>query len=174
MLRHARVSKQESPVIREVVVADAAALSSIYNRYVLETTVSFEERAITLAEMVDRIEEVRAADLPWFVAEENGVVAGYAYATKWKGRSAYRFSVETSVYLAAGWQGKGLGTSLYQHVLNQLRGLGIHLAIGGIALPNPASIALHEKLGFRKVAHFSEVGFKFGKWVDLGYWQLRL
>lgn len=161
-------------VIREVAATDADEISRIYNRYVLETTVSFEERAVTASEMTARIAETRGAKLPWFIAEENGVVAGYAYATNWRVRSAYRFSAETSVYLAPDYHGRGLGRQLYQHVLIQLKELGFHLAIGGIALPNPASIALHEKLGFRKVAHFSEVGFKFGKWVDLGYWQLTL
>ena len=99
---------------------------------------------------------------------------GYASATKWKGRSAYRFSVETTIYLAPHSVGKRIGTELYRHLLDQLRDLGLHTAIGGVALPNPASVALHEKCGFRKVAHFGEVGFKFGKWIDVAYWQVSL
>jgi L-amino acid N-acyltransferase YncA len=161
-------------MIRDVLATDADALTRIYNHYVLETTVSFEERAISASEMAPRIADVQAAGLPWFVAQQDGRLIGYAYATRWKARSAYRFSVETSVYLAPGTEGKGMGTSLYRRLISDLKERGIHLAIGGIALPNPASIALHEKLGFRKVAHFSEVGYKFGTWVDVGYWQLTM
>lgn len=121
-----------------------------------------------------RIADVQAAGLPWLVAEAEGVVAGYAYATKWRVRHAYRFSVESSVYLAPASAGQGIGTMLYRALLDRLRDGGFHLAIGGIALPNAASIALHEKLGFEKVAQFREVGFKFGRWTDVGYWQLSL
>ena len=103
-----------------------------------------------------------------------GTALGYAYASKWKGRCAYRFAVETTVYLDAPAHGRGLGRRLYERLLAALRESGMHVAIGGIALPNPASIALHEKLGFRKVGQFEEVGFKLGRWVDVGYWQVML
>ena len=107
-------------------------------------------------------------------AELDGVAVGYAYATKWRVRNAYRFSVEKSVYLAPEKAGKGIGTALYEALLTRLRDGGYHLAIGGIALPNRASVALHEKLGFEQVAQFREVGLKFNQWTDLGYWQLVL
>lgn len=94
---------------------------------------------------------------------------GYAYASKWKGRCAYRYSVEVSVYLHAEQSGQGMGTALYSALFKQLSELGYHVAIGGIALPNAASVALHEKFGMKKVAHFKEIGFKFGQWVDVGY-----
>ena len=161
-------------LIRQAIAADAEAIAGIYNHYILETIVTFEEQAISPSEIAERIAEATAASLPWLVAQRDGIVVGYAYASSWKGRCAYRYSVETTVYLATGWLGNGIGTSLYQELLRQLTGHGLHVAIGGIALPNAASVALHEKLGFRKVAQFSEVGFKFGKWIDVGYWQSTL
>ncbi|MGH8085997.1 MAG: arsinothricin resistance N-acetyltransferase ArsN1 family B [Lysobacter sp.] len=162
-------------MIRNATSADASALASIYNRYVLDTTVTFEESAVSETEMAARIAEVQGASLPWLVAEDDaGGVLGHAYASKWKGRCAYRFAVEITVYLDAAAHGRGLGRQLYERLLAVLRDAGMHVAIGGIALPNPASIALHEKLGFRKVGQFDEVGFKFGRWVDVGYWQVML
>ncbi len=161
-------------MIRGAVAADAEAISSIYNHYVRETIVTFEEQPVSASEMAGRLAEVAAASLPWLVAERDGSIVGYARATKWKGRSAYRFSVETTIYLAPHCVGKRIGTGLYQYLLDQLKDRGLHTAIGGVALPNPTSVALHEKFGFRKVAHFGEVGFKFGKWIDVAYWQLSL
>jgi L-amino acid N-acyltransferase YncA len=160
--------------IRNAGSTDAAALAAIYNHYVLNTAISFEEAALSEAEMARRIAEVQAAGLPWLVIDDAGALAGYAYATRWRVRPAYRHSVETSVYLRAGSAGAGFGTLLYRALLARLREDGRHLVIGGIALPNPASVALHEKAGFEKVAHFSEVGFKLGRWHDVGYWQLIL
>lgn len=161
-------------MIRQAVATDAEAIARIYNYYILDTTVTFEEQPVAPAQMAERIAAVIAASLPWLVVEQDGSILGYARASKWKERSAYRFSVETTIYLAPHCQGKGIGTNLYQHLLKQLKDLELHLAIGGVALPNAASVALHEKLGFRKVAHFNEVGFKFGTWIDVAYWQLSL
>jgi len=160
--------------IRQASIADAAAIAAIYNHYVRETSITFEEQTVDLSDMAARIAEVRGASLPWLVHEREGIVTGYAYASKWKGRCAYRYSVESSVYLAPDATGRGIGAELYRRLIEELTGLGLHVAIGGIALPNAASVALHEKLGFRKVAEFSEVGFKFGRWIDVGYWQLTL
>ena len=160
--------------IRDASVEDAESIASIYNHFVLTTSISFEEAEVPVIEMAGRIADLQASGLPWIVAQQDGVVAGYAYATKWRVRHAYRFSVETSVYLAPDQAGKGIGTALYQALLKRLRDGGYHLAIGGIALPNAASVALHEKLGFEKVAQFREVGFKFDQWTDVGYWQLIL
>lgn len=160
--------------IRDASVEDAESIASIYNHFVLTTSISFEEAEVPVIEMAGRIADLQASGLPWLVAELDGVVAGYAYATKWRVRHAYRFSVETSVYLAHEKAGKGFGTALYEALLTRLREGGYHLAIGGIALPNAASVALHEKLGFEKVAQFREVGLKFDQWTDVGYWQLVL
>lgn len=160
--------------IRAAVADDAKAIAAIYNHYVATTTISFEEQPVGDAEMAQRITDVQVAGLPWLVAEQDHQVLGYAYASKWRVRHAYRFSVESSVYLAPQSARQGLGTALYTALLAQLGEQGYHLVIGGIALPNEASVALHEKMGFRKVAHFGEVGFKFGRWIDVGYWERKL
>ena len=157
--------------IRNATAADAEAIATIYNHYVEKTVVTFEEEPVSAAEMQRRMDDVASSSLPWLVGELEGRVVGYAYATKWKARSAYRFSVETTVYLAEGLGKQGLGSRLYEELFRRLKGQGIHAAIGGIALPNYASVALHEKFGMRKVAHFEQVGFKFGKWVDVAYWE---
>ena len=101
-------------------------------------------------------------------------VVGYAYAGPWRTRAAYRFAVETTVYLDRNRTGHGLGRALYGRLLADLRELGFRCAMGGIALPNDASVALHERMGFVKVAHFREVGFKFNRWIDVAYWQRAL
>lgn len=160
-------------MIRPATPDDASAIVDIYNHYVNTTVISFEERPVTPEEMAGRIREVTAI-LPWYVHEDQGRVIGYAYATRWRVRSAYRYAAETSVYLAPGQGGKGIGSALYKALLAELRAREIHMAIGGIAQPNPASVALHESLGFEKVAHFSQVGRKFDRWIDMGYWELRL
>ncbi|QGZ37742.1 phosphinothricin acetyltransferase [Pseudoduganella flava] len=162
-------------MIRDANPADAAAIAAIYNPYIADSTISFEEEAVSVEEMRTRVQGVQDGGLPWLVLEhDDGSIAGYAYATKWRVRHAYRFSVETTVYLAPAHGRKGHGTALYVALLERLRAAGCHLAIAGIAQPNEASVALHEKMGYRKVAHFSEVGFKFGRWVDVGYWELKL
>jgi phosphinothricin acetyltransferase len=160
-------------MIRYAAAADASAISAIYNHYVLETTISFEEAAVTPAEMARRIQETLQS-LPWLVWQDGSAIHGFAYASKWKGRCAYRHSAEVTVYLDPTSTGRGIGSRLYESLLADLRQRNLHAAIGGIALPNPASIALHERLGFRKVAHFEQVGWKFGRWIDVGYWQLLL
>ena len=159
-------------MIRGGTTDDATAIAEIYNHYVRETVVTFEETQVSAAEMAQRIADVGAC-FPWLVWDDEGVV-GYAYASAWKTRSAYRFSVETTIYLAPGHDGRGIGSQLYRALLAELKTRSVHTVIGGVALPNPASIALHEKLGFRKIAHFAEVGWKLGRWVDVGYWQLIL
>lgn len=160
-------------MIRNAMPADAEAICRIYNPYVEKTAVTFEETPLTPEQMSARIQSY-GARLPWLVFEEEGEILGYAYAASWKERSAYRHSVETSVYLAEGARGRRLGSLLYRELFDRLRELSIHAVIAGIALPNPESIALHEKFGFRQVAHFREVGRKFDRWIDLGYWQLIL
>lgn len=160
--------------IRDATVDDAKVVAGIYNHYILNTTITFEEQAVTDTDMAQRISDVQGAGLPWLVVEFDGEVVGYAYATKWRVRHAYRFSVESTVYLAPELSGKGLGRALYTELLLRLATGGYHLVIGGIALPNAASIALHEKMGFEQVAQFREVGFKFDRWLDVGYWEKKL
>lgn len=160
-------------MIRPVNETDAAAIAAIYNHYVRTTTISFEEQEVFAAEMARRITDVTAR-LPWYVFEQDGEVLGYAYATPWRVRSAYRFSVESSVYVMNGKGGQGIGSRLYRTLIESLRSLGLQVVIGGIALPNDPSIGLHERLGFEKVAHFKRVGRKFEQWIDVAYWQLQL
>jgi phosphinothricin acetyltransferase len=157
--------------IRAATPEDASALAAIYNHYVRETIVTFEEEPVPADAFARRIEDVLSASFPWLVAVEESELAGYAYATPWKPRSGYRFSAEVTVYLAPGMAGRGLGSALYGELFSILEKGSVHAAMGGIALPNDASVALHEKVGMRKVAHFKEAGYKFGRWIDVGYWQ---
>lgn len=160
-------------MIRACLPSDASRICEIYNHYVMATVITFEEVPVTEPEMAQRITSV-GASLPWLVWEQNGVIAGYAYASPWKQRSAYRFSVESSVYLCPDFVHQGIGTELYEALIADLRRHDVHCVVGGIALPNPASVGLHEKLGFAKIGQFREVGLKFRQWVDVGYWELLL
>jgi phosphinothricin acetyltransferase len=135
--------------------------------------VTFEEQPVSREEMARRIGET-TRQWPWLVSETNGNVTAYAYAAPWKSRSAYRFAVECAIYVAPAAQRTGLGTRLYRQLLEELRKGGAHSVIAGIALPNPGSIALHEKLGFHKIGLFEEVGRKHDRWIDVGYWELVL
>ena len=149
----------------------AEAIAAIYNHYVRETIVTFEEEPVSAAEMASRIAEIATLGLPWLVAEQDRTVVGYAYATRWNERVAYRYSVESTVSLAPGRDGRGLGSALYSALFGRLVATGAHAVIASSALPNARSIALHEKFGMSGPAHFKEVGFKFGRWIDVGYWQ---
>lgn len=161
-------------MIRAAKLTDAVDLADIYNYYVLNTVVTFEEQAVSHEGMAQRLAENIDAELPWLVAEHNQDVVGFAYASKWKGRCAYRYSVEVTVYLRHSMISNGIGSALYTKLFDILREKSVHVVLGGISLPNDASIALHEKFGMTKVAHFEEVGNKFGNWVDVAYWQGRL
>ena len=161
-------------MIRAATESDVQAVADIYNYYIKNTVVTFEELPVSPNDILERIEKITSSSLPWLVAEDGGVVIGYAYAGKWNVRSAYRHTIESTVYLSHSSVAKGWGTRLYTALFELLRHKSIHTVIGGITLLNPASIALHEKFGMKKVAHFSEVGYKFGKWLDVGYWQMEL
>jgi phosphinothricin acetyltransferase len=158
-------------VIRSATGDDSHSIAEIYNYYILNTVVTFEEQTVAPGEVSSRIHKVLSDSLPYLVAVQDDLVVGYAYAAKWHERSAYRYSAETTIYLDSRHVGRKMGRNLYSALLDQLKARGLHAAMGGIALPNPRSVALHEKLGFTKVAHYKEVGFKFGEWLDVGYWQ---
>lgn len=160
-------------MLRNASPDDAATICAIYNHYIEHTPITFEESTVAPCEMKSRIVKVTKT-LPWLVAEENGELAGYCYATQWRERSAYQNSVEVSVYLHPTAVGKRKGTELLGQLLSELRDRRKHCVIGGVALPNAASVALLEKFGLRQVAYFREVGYKFGQWIDVGYWQLLL
>lgn len=160
-------------MIRHVKPSDAGELCRIYNAYIMNTRITFEETPLTVKDMRSRIREITTA-YPWLVYEKRGKVFGYTYASRWKERSAYRYTVEAGIYIDPGQTGKGIGLELSERLIGELRKRSFHTIICGIALPNRASIALCKKFGFKRVAHFREVGFKLGKWVDVGYWELLL
>lgn len=160
-----------SPICRAANVNDAIAISEIYNYYVDHTIITFEEERVSSDDIRQRIERVLANQLPWLIAEFDGRVIGYAYAAPWRERSAYRHSVEVSVYLEQSIELRGVGSLLYQALFDALDAANVHVALAGIALPNDRSIALHEKFKMKKVAHLNEVGRKFDQWIDVGYWQ---
>ena len=157
--------------VRLVTADDAAAIASLYTPYVSATAVSFEIEPPDAAEMRSRI--VSHGDLyPWFVAcGEDGAILGYAYACAFRARKAYRFSVETTVYVADGAHRRGIGTTLYAHLLPVLEAQGFTQAIAAITLPNEASVRLHEAHGFREAGVYRQVGWKLGEWRSVGLWQ---
>jgi phosphinothricin acetyltransferase len=158
-------------VVRPAVAADASHVSEIYNHYVATSTITFEAEPVSTAEMGERIRDIQSQSYPWLVAAIGSDVVGFAYASKWKVRAAYRHSSEITVYVRAGQGRSGIGSALYERLLPAVKERGVHAVIGGVALPNDASIRLHEKFGFVKCAHFREVGFKFDRWIDVAYWQ---
>lgn len=158
-------------MIRTVKLTDASDICGIYNHYIINTIITFDEEPVTVREMEERISEV-SAKYPWVVFEENERVEGFSYASDWKSRCAYRYSVESSIYISPSLTNRRIGIRLYTELLKRLREMNIHSVIGGIALPNIPSIKLHENFGFKNVAKFNDVGWKFNKWIDVGYWQL--
>lgn len=152
---------------------DAAACAAIYQPHVEGSAVSFEERAPSAAELAARIERYGATHA-WLVAAREGRVVGYAYATKYNERPAYRWSTSVSVYVGEGERGRGVGRALYAALFERLRERGFRMACAGITLPNEASVALHERLGFEQVGLNRQIGWKHGAWRDVGWWQLEL
>lgn len=159
--------------IRPFLPGDEHGISAIYNHYITGTTITFEEAPLTADAMRARIDDYRQHH-PWLVCEIDGQIAGYSYASQFHHRAAYRHTVETTVYLRKGFERRGIGRALYQPLLQLLAQQGCHVALAAIALPNEGSAGLHEALGFAKVGHFSQVGRKFDRWIDVGYWEKRL
>ena len=164
---------KDGHLIRAATFEDAEAIARIYNWYIEHTAITFEESLIDAAVMRERI-CIEDATRLWLVLEIDNVVQRYACAARWKDRSAYRFFREVSIYLDQSAIGHGHGKRLLAALLDVLRETPIHLLIAGISLPNDASIGLHEAFGFEPVGDFSEVGFKFNEYLDVGYWQLKL
>jgi len=159
-------------MIRAVTAADAQAIVDIYNYYVENTTVSFEETPVTREEMEERIRRV-TAQYPWLALEAGGEIEGYAYLSPWKTRSAYRCTAEVSIYLKKGLEGRGRGSALMERLLEErekMEKMKIHVLTACITLPNPRSVGLHEKFGFQPAGRYREVGFKQGRWLDVGDW----
>lgn len=160
-------------VIRDARPDDAAALLHIYRPFVLDTSVSFELTPPTVAEFEARITSAQT-QWAWLVAERAGEVAGYAYASAFRTRAAYRLTVETSAYVHPDHRGRGIAGALYRELFEVLKKKGYCNAYAGIALPNDASIAFHKSLGFTAVGVFHRAGWKFGKWHDVSWWEARL
>ena len=160
-------------VIRLASAADAAAVQAIYAPYVRETAISFETEPPTVEEMGRRIRAI-LEHAPWLVCERDGAMVGYAYAGRFHARAAYRWSVELTVYVDQAQRRNGLGLALYTALLDALRLQGFRVAIGTITVPNPASVGLHERLGFQRAALLPAIGFKHGRWHDVGWWSLDL
>lgn len=152
--------------IRRVETKDAGRIAEIYNEYVLRTTVTFETEAIGAEAMEGRVSKI-ASTFPFFVYEYDGVVLGYCYAHLWKERAAFSRTLETTVYLDSKSCGMGFGRSLMERLIGECRGLGFHSLIACVTADNTRSVSFHQELGFRQVSHFSEVGFKFGRWLDV-------
>jgi len=152
---------------------DANEIAAIYRPFVESTIISFETVAPEPHEMADRI----AATLtryPWLVCESDGEIAGYAYATKHRERKAYQWSVDTSAYVHPRYWRRGIGGGLYRSLFAVLSAQGFVNAYAGIALPNPASVGLHESAGFQPVGIYRSVGYKLGAWHDVGWWERAL
>lgn len=162
-------------MIRDVMSSDAAAICAIYNHYVEKTVVTFEEKPVTAEQMQERITAV-TAEYPWLVLVENDELIGYAYIGPFHRRSAYRSTVECTIYLHPEYCGGGRGKRLFAALLERVQQLTrpVHSIIACLGLPNDASAALHERFGFKKVGHLTEAGYKVNRWVDVGYWQLLL
>lgn len=156
--------------IRLAGAADAAATAEIYAPIVAATPTSFEVDPPDAAEMRRRI-EATLPKLPWLVCDCEGRVAGYAYASLHKTRAAYKWSVDTSVYVHPAFHRRGIGTALYQFLFEILGAQGYFNAYAGVTLPNPGSVSLHESLGFQRVGVYKRVGYKLGEWHDVGWWQ---
>ena len=161
-----------APSIRPVRDEDVEEIRAIYDTVVTDTSISFEEVTPGRDEFLRRI--TSRPTLPWLVAESEGVVVGYAYASRHRERSAYRWSAEGSVYVAEARRGTGVGRLLLERLIAELRDLGYVSLLAGITLPNPPSVRLHESLGFRPAGVLPEVGFKHAAWHDVGWWSLRL
>lgn len=160
--------------LRDATSRDAPSIAAIYNPFITDTVVTFEEQMVSADQMAERLTRLQEQGLPWRVIERDGRVLGYAYAGLWRARAAYRFVAESAIYLSEAARGQGLGTTLYQDLFEQLRARGMRMVMGVIALPHPASVAFHERLGFERQGVFPQVGYKFDRWIDVGYWQLDL
>ena len=157
-------------MIRGVEIRDAADIAAIYNYYIRETIITFETEEIDTAEMENRIKKILEAGYPFIVHEENNKIKGYAYVGKFRERSAYSESLETSIYLDINEKGRGIGRKLYKRLIELSQEAGVHVLIGVVSYPNLASQRLHESVGFEKAGVIKEAGKKFGKYIDVEFW----
>ncbi|MDC7242203.1 MAG: GNAT family N-acetyltransferase [Spirochaetales bacterium] len=167
------ITPEDKSPVRTARASDAPGICEIYNYYISHTRISFEEQPVSVKEMEERIGKVQQK-FCWIVWEEDGEIAGYAYASPWRVRSAYRYSVESTVYVHRDHHGRGIGSRLYRALLKDLEAREVRKVIAGITQPNEKSVRLHESLGFVKCALFTDVGYKMGEWADVGYWEKSL
>lgn len=156
--------------IRDALASDGAAIAALYAPFVTDSWVSFETEAPDAKEMAGRISRYGQSH-GWLVAERDGRIIGYAYASPHRVRAAYATSADIAVYIAPGEQGQGVGRALYTALFDRLRERSIHAVFAGIALPNAGSIGLHEAMGMTPVGIYRQVGWKLGAWRDVGWWQ---
>jgi len=160
--------------IRDAVETDLPAILAIHNEVIATSTAIYSETPSTLAERVDWWRSRIASGFPVIVAEDDGGLVGYASFGEFRGRPGYRFTVEHSVYVRQDRRGSGAGVVLMTHLIDRARAAGKHVMIAGVDAENEASIRFHERLGFERVARFKQVGYKFGRWLDLVFLQLIL
>ncbi len=160
--------------VRQAERVDAIEIAFIFNHFIATSHATFEIDPVDDTEIAKRINEARSAGYPFLVCTDDTGLLGFAYGKRFRPRPAYVHSIETSVYVKPGNDLRGIGSALYTELLKVLGDCDFHAVIGGISLPNNASVRLHEKFGFQKVAHFREVGRKFDRWIDVGYWELIL
>ena len=160
-------------MIRRAEPSDAAAIAAIYNEYIAHSVITFDTEPVSIGAMQTQISEL-SAHYPYFVYELDGQVVGYCYAHPWKRHAAYGHTYETTIYLAPGYDGRGFGRMLMEALIEACRQTGCHALIACITADNTASFALHERLGFRAVSHFEQVGYKFGRWLDTVDYELVL
>jgi phosphinothricin acetyltransferase len=160
-------------MIRAFHIDDTKELLDIYNFYVLNSTSTFDDVPLPFEEFLEKLTQI-SLNYPFIVFEENDEILGYAYGSKFRPKPAYNKTVESTVYVKNGVHGKQIGTKLYTELLRLLKQENYHIVLGVLTLPNDASVKLHEKFGFTQVADLKQVGFKFGEWQDVGFWQLNL
>jgi L-amino acid N-acyltransferase YncA len=158
-------------MIRAVSLQDAEKIAAIYAPYVFSSHISFELIPPDASQMRERIKEYTAR-FPWFVWEEEGQVVAFAYASQYRTREAYRWNAEISVYVEEKYQGRGVARKLYEHLISEMHRRGFVNLYAVIAQPNEPSVGFHESFGFTYVGVFKNVGYKFGKWHDVGWWVL--
>ncbi|MEO8360425.1 MAG: N-acetyltransferase family protein [Vicinamibacteria bacterium] len=160
-------------VIRDAVPSDAEGILEVYRPFVLDTAVSFEMTPPTVDEMRERIGSAQSR-WSWLVADDGGVIAGYAYASAFRARVAYKWTAETSAYLLPGYRGRKIASRLYRRLFDVLIAKGFCNAYAGIAMPNDASVAFHQAMGFTEVGTFHRAGWKFDQWHDVSWWERAL
>lgn len=160
-------------MIRQLHTTDIQVLLDIYNYYVLNTVVTFDIEPLSFSTFRDKINHINTSH-PFLIYEDEGEVLGFAYASMFRPKPAYNFTLESTVYVKHTAHGKKIGTQLYKALIEKLRETEAHTVLGVLTMPNEASVKLHEKFGFKKVAHIEDAGLKFGEWQDVGIWQLKL